>query len=188
MKNFFKIPFLLALVMISILGEMKPAAAQFTVTHDMLKAVEDRDMAGVRKYLFSGANINGFKEGRPGILIALENRDYSMMRFLLENGARPNIKDNNIQETTLMAAAAKGDEVAVRLLVEFGADINQPDRQGRTALMKAAGNRKKDAVKVLIELGADIYQSDYTGRDALQYAQDARARSVIRLLEDGGQD
>lgn len=164
------------------------ALAQFSDTHEMLKGVEDKDMAQVRKYMFKGANINGLKEGRPGILIALENRDYPMMRLLLENGALPNIKNIPDEETTLMVAAAKGDEEAIRLLAEFGADINMSDRQGRTALMKAASNRKKDAVEALLELGADPYQSDYTGRDALQYAQEARARAVIRILEGAGQN
>lgn len=48
--------------------------------------------------------------------------------------------------TALTWACLKGQKGVVQLLVEAGADLNQPDRQGRTPLDIAALNGDADTV------------------------------------------
>ncbi len=164
------------------------AGAQFSDTHHMLNAIEDNDIANARGYLFNGANPNARRGGDPALIMAVREKYYEMMRLLLEYGAYPDRKSLPGEVTAVMIAATTGDETALALLLEFGADINLADKQGRTSLMKAAAARKSRVVRILIENGADIFATDYTGRDALQYAREGRARSVIRILEEAGVD
>ncbi len=168
------------------LGFQGAANAQYSDTYDFLQAVEENDMATARNKIFEGANVNGRRDGKPIFMIAIQKRYYDMARLLLDNGAYVNMTSIPDQETTLMVAAATGDETAIALLLEFGADINAPNRSGQTALMKAAASRQTRSAKLLIEGGADVFQTDYVGRDALQYAREARARNIIDLLEAAG--
>lgn len=163
-----------------------PAEAQFSDKWELLKAVENNDIAEVRNRIFKGANVNGRKGGKPALALALDNRNYNIMRLLLENGAYPDMTILGVEETPLMAAAGSGDETALRLLLEYGADPNVTDKRGQTALMKAAQARKTIAARILLENGADPFATDYSGRSAMEYAREARSRQVMQLLEEAG--
>lgn len=164
------------------------ALAQFSEKWELLKAVEDNDIAEVRNRIFKGANVNGRKDGKPALVIALENRNYDILRLLLENGAYPNNTTLGIEETPLMVAAGSGDETGLQLLLEYGADPNFTDKRGQTALMKAAQARQALAARILLANGADPFATDYSGRSAMEYAREARSRQVMRLLEEAGLD
>lgn len=182
-----KLLFLVLLMFVMAAALPWPASAQFSPTYDFLKAVEKNDFVEVRNGLFKGANINGRKEGIPGLALALRNRNYEMMQFLIDNGALVNVTTLGVSpQTTLMLAAVSGDSEAIRILLAAKADPNVADRQGQTALMKAAANRRVEAVHLLIEGGADIFQTDYTGRSAMQHAREGRAPAIIKLLEEAG--
>lgn len=186
MKKRFSIILLTLFAAVLLTAPVSAPKAQFSDTYELIKAVRNKDMGEVRSRIFSGANVNARADGDPVLVIAIKGRYYDIARLLLDNGAYVNMESIPQQETALMYAAAAGDEDAVKLLLEFRADVNAGDRQGRTALMKAASNRQEEIVEMLIEAGADVFQTDYVGRDALRYAQEARARGVVKLLEDAG--
>lgn len=169
---------------VGIVFEIPPAFSQFSDSYHLLNAIKNNDMVVAKERLSGGANANAKRGGNHGLVIAANGRFYEMMRLLLDSGARPDVKTDDREETALMIVAARGDEFAFNLLLEYGADVNLADGQGRTALMKAAGARKAQMVKRLIENGADIYPSDYTGRDALQFAEEGRARSIVKILKE----
>ena len=116
--------------------------AQFSDTHHLLNAIKDNQLAAARGRLFNGANPNASRDGDPALIMAQRERYYDMMRLLLDNGAYPNSKTIPGEETAISVAALTGDETAMAILIEAGADVNIPDRQGRTPLMKAASSRK----------------------------------------------
>ncbi len=161
-----------------------PAFSQLSDSYHLLNAIKNNDMVVAKERLSGGANANAKRGGNPGLVIAANGRFYEMMRLLLDSGARPNVKTDDREETALMIVAARGDEFAFNLLLEYGADVNLADGAGRTALMKAAGARKAQMVKLLLENGADVFPSDYTGRDALQFAEEGRARGIVKILKE----
>jgi ankyrin repeat protein len=71
------------------------------------------------------------------------------MRRLLEQGADPNARDREHQETALMVARSNS---AARLLLDHGAEVNSSDERGWTALMVTNW-------PVLYERGADLDRS-----------------------------
>lgn len=72
--------------------------------------------------------------------------------------------------TNLFNAAATGDTVQIRTLLQGGADCNSRNGDGATLLMLAAGAGHLEVVKTLIELGADVKATDPLGWTALMKA------------------
>ncbi len=162
-----------------------PAHAQFSDTWEFLEAVEDGDYKEIMKRLGNGANINGLNgDGIPAVILASEKRDMKMLRFLLEQGAKPDTTAETNGETALIRRADAGDNESIKALLEFGANINARDNLGETALIKAIRGRKTRTIQLLLDSGADPMISDYTGNDAFRHAERSRGgRRILQMLE-----
>jgi ankyrin repeat protein len=98
--------------------------------------------------------------------------------------------------TPLMRAARAGDAVAMRLLLEKGADPKLTTKEGNTALLFAAGVGYRDkntrgsesdaleALKVCLEAGLDLEQSNTRGETALHGAANRGADTIVQFLAD----
>ncbi len=102
---------------------------------------------------------------------AVKLHDIGTLRLHLLSGADPDIADPDTGATLLHRAAARRRPSAVRLLVEFGASVQRPARDGRTALCAALEEPPADAaprraretlesVKVLVDAGAPLGTAD----------------------------
>jgi len=78
----------------------------------------------------------------------------------------------------LLYAARDGRLSSIRLLLDAGANIDQPDANGTTPLVTAIANNHPDAALLLIERGANIRTADWYGRTALWAAVEARNMDV----------
>jgi ankyrin repeat protein len=94
---------------------------------------------------------------------------------------------DNYGETSLHWASSSGNDSAVRVLVELGADIDRQDSRGRTALINAAENVQSSCVELLLALGADVSLVNKQGRAACHVAADwQRPASLCALVAAGG--
>ncbi|KAN0129357.1 hypothetical protein V8E53_012841 [Lactarius tabidus] len=80
-------------------------------------------------------------------------KEVDMIRRLLENGADPNIRNNN-HTTSLHLASSHGLLEAARLLLSYGAKVDEKDKQGNTPFQVAAFERRDEMKKLLLEHGA----------------------------------
>jgi ankyrin repeat protein len=103
--------------------------------------------------------------------------------------------------TPLLRAAKAADHVAMKILLEKGADVNLATRSAITPLMAAAGVGTNDAdtagrvkpqtdilesIKLCLAAGADINAADSNGRTALfGAAQQGFDQVVVFLAENG---
>ncbi|KAI5791316.1 ankyrin repeat protein, partial [Pyronema domesticum] len=90
--------------------------------------------------------------GSRPISAAVSYDHYNIVNFLVEKGA----DKNDMGETALLAVARSGREMALRFLMDYGADINTRARYlGGMALVWVA--RKGDVAlsKFLLDNGAD---------------------------------
>lgn len=93
-------------------------------------------------------------------------------------------------ETPLMMASGAGNEEAVRVLLENGAEVNAQDYCGSTALIYACkpnGSSSGQAaqveiVRLLLESGADRYVCSIYDGTALENAQERDMQEVVNLL------
>ena len=164
-----------------------PAAAQFSPTFELMKALKKNDMYGIKTNAMKGANVNARNdEGEPALVVAAGMRQPGVVKFLIEQGAHVNVASTREKETPLMRAIAQNDKTSVAVLLYYGADPNMGDSLGETALMKAARHGREDIVELLLDAKADLTIGDSTGLTALDYAERARKRKIVKMLEDAG--
>lgn len=154
--------------------------------------VDKWDLFG-RTPLYQAADMNTLPvegNGAPDVLPSTDKRTgLDIMRMLLDRGANPNIRlirrppYRNVPQdrggdrilsvgaTPLLRAARAGDAPAVKLLLEHGALVDLPSKEGVTPFMAAAGvefgqrvtrgrNRTEEGVlatlQLLFDAGADV--------------------------------
>ncbi|KAH7877022.1 ankyrin repeat-containing domain protein [Lentinula edodes] len=88
----------------------------------------------------------------------------------------------------LLAAANRGNEAIVKLLLENGADVNAQGGEYSNALQAAAHARDEAIVKLLLENGADVNAQGGEYGNALQAAAHARDEAIVKLLLEKGAD
>lgn len=84
----------------------------------------------------------------------------------------------------LRMATIAGVEVAVKLHIARGDDLNARDGGGATPLMLASARKKKGIVQLLLAAGAKPELLDSEGRNALQYAEMGKCVQCISLLRE----
>ena len=66
-------------------------------------------------------------------------------------------QDNDREaDKPLMAAIEVWNIECVRELIQAGADLNIPDKNGKTALMITSGDRRPELFPVLMKAGAEV--------------------------------
>ena len=166
-----------------------PAAAQFSDSYNFLKAVRDRDGAKANELIGKGSptlvDTPDLSTGERGLHIAVKARDLAWVGFLIQKGARVDLKDNR-GDTPLMAAARIGNFEAARLLISRGANLNASNSAGETPLIAAVQRRDLPMTRLLLTQGADPARKDTgTGLTARDYAvRDGRSEAIIKLIDD----
>jgi ankyrin repeat protein/TolA-binding protein len=96
-----------------------------------------------------------------------------------------NAKDNN-GWTPLQHAAAAGQLVVARFLLDNRADVDAKDGSGRSPLHQAAENGHKGMVELLLAKKAGIQTGDDIGKTPLHVAAEKGFKSIVELLLDNG--
>lgn len=83
----------------------------------------------------------------------------------------------------LKMAVLAGVEMAVRLHVRRGDDLDARDDSGMTPLMLAASKNKAAVCSLLLDAGVDLFLRDLSGRDALDIARTNGSVQAASVLE-----
>ena len=141
----------------------------------------------------NGANINfqhtSTTKNRTALMYECQHNP-SAIQYLVENGAKVNCVDIDLQ-SVLMYACQHNPSV-IKYLVENGADINGLDKKNRTPLMYAC-KYNPSAVQYLVENGAEINCVNKKNKTALmfickhgQLLAESTFNSIIKFLIDNG--
>ena len=87
-------------------------------------------------------------------------------------------------ETLLLAAAARGQDAMVRMLLQRGASVNLQTSLGGTALMLAASLGHTTIVQELLDAKADASLQAKSGRTALMFAELQKRTATVQLLRE----
>jgi ankyrin repeat protein len=108
--------------------------------------------------------------------------------LLLKSGANPNTPIAT-GETPLMTCARTGNVDAVKLLVEFGANVNTAEpTQGQNALMWAIAERHFAVVQALIAAHADLKAASKQGFTPIHFAARVGDLDSLKALIAAGVD
>ncbi len=162
-----------AIASAAVLAFTVPAAAQFqSEGYQFLEAVKDREGEKATDMLAKNGsqvvNTRDISNGDTGLHIVVARSDALWIRFLLQRGADPNVR-NKKGVTPLQLATALGFNEGVEALIKGGANINVADQTGETPLITAVHSRNVPLVRMLLEKGADADRSDNSGRSARDY-------------------
>lgn len=170
-----------------------------TVDQLFALAVSAADFEKAAQLLKEGADINrviptiepderGMYEGTTTYLVDVASRGLvESVRFLLENGADPNIAIVSVNpgQTAILAAASHGHATVVDLLLKHGADFSAHDHPTKfTAMEYAISDENAAIARSLLSAGAGpIFR-----RLSFSMGGGAEGREIVRMLIQHGFD
>ena len=178
-----------AILALSLLAVAAPAGAQFSDSFNFLKAEKDRHGAKATELLGKGSptliDTQDYSSGERAIHMVVRDRDLSWLAFLLQKGARVDLKDNQ-GDTPLIEAARVGFVDGARLLLAKRAQVNASNGLGESPLILAVQRRDIAMTRLLLTEGADPAKRDTaSGMSAREYAvRDGRSEAIIKLMDE----
>ncbi len=150
-------------------------------------------------------NTGGRSTGRPAPKPSGRLTAVDLIKLLLDRGADANVSFRTgllpklhmsspsfgAGTTPLMRAARSADVVAMRLLLDYGADATERTTSQTTALMAAVGatgvstEARREAITLCLDYGADIDAVNDTGQSALHLAVPVGDEIVTLLARRG---
>ena len=165
------------------------------------RAAQFNQKTSIRLLLAKGADINSqiwdfpvlFAAATLPDLAPLDERKFPLVRFLLKQGAGPDM--NGHGQTLLRRAICWNNLDLARILLEEGADVNQGSGAS-LPLLVAVSRGFLDAAKLLLQRGADIektgnpfpfaHDPDNVLYSALYWARKGEHRRMVQLLLQHG--
>lgn len=164
------------------------ALAQFSDSYNFLKAVREKDINKASEIASKPGTViidtRDSNTGESALHIVTKRRDLGWMGFLINKGAKLDLRDKS-GDTPLMNAAQIGFVEGASILLRVRAAVDVGNNGGETPLIRAVQNRDQPMVRLLLAAGADPDKRDrLAGKSARDYAkQDSRGAQVMKLIE-----
>jgi hypothetical protein len=155
-----------------------------------LQRMNSCDAVAVEHFLDAGMDANlTDSSGNPLLIAAISKGCVSVIEALLKHGADPNSKNNDeVPKSALAIAAGAGQAEIVKLLLEYGTDVNKPFGVGTTPLIEASRKRQLEVVRILLQNGANVNAEDKNGFTPLLSVRFSSSEDpdLIEALLDAG--
>ena len=150
-------------------GRLRPA----DLSGSLLEAAAKGNESCVTSLLRAGADANCVDDdGRTPLILLVEKAGATpvIVRELLKAGANPNRVSSASQQGALHAAARRGYQVCVKMVLAAGGRVDVVDSGGHTPLMCAARGGHATIVRALLQDGANVNATNFHGETALHLA------------------
>lgn len=152
--------------------------------------LRDGKIAGWKAFYDPCSIISAFSSNLDAQLIdAIKDEDLEVVKKILEQGASPNTKEDDVVGlSVLMMAACQANPEIVQLLLDAGADVFTADKKsGATALHKACQGGDLKVAEMLLNAGAFVDAVTPTmGHTPIMDALWYRWPDIVRLLVERG--
>jgi hypothetical protein len=155
----------------------------------LVRAVMNDDLDEVKARVMMRAKVNVRDKAHGGLSplhAAVENGNIEIIQFLLDSGAKVNIRDFQ-KRTPLMMMDDDATEEIFDLLIRYGAKVQLVDGEKNNVLHHFVENADdEDIVRLLINHGVDVNAVNKSGETALMIAsKNGNPDDVKALLESG---
>ncbi|GAB1604155.1 uncharacterized protein LOC115219084 [Argonauta hians] len=145
-----------------------------SISNKVMRNVRKCNVAGVKSKLdplkmphrkrIASRKIHGF----TALFVAVSYNNLEIVQYLLQECSAPVDQpvifgDDDAQLTPLLVAASEHCLKMLRILLDYGADINSKDHLGNTALKMCVKGGSIEIVQFLIERGSDVNSVDHKG-------------------------
>ncbi|CAH1796778.1 unnamed protein product [Owenia fusiformis] len=158
----------------------------------LLRAIENGELDRVKQLIGSGIDLNTILhsatrfESTTILGTAAYEGQIKIMEYLLKLGVKINYRDPLCSRTALHWACMGGQYEAVKLLIDYKANVNCVDRDNMSPLISATVLGNVKIVLVLIYQGAMVLQKDRLRCSALHYASFLNWSHIVRILIEHG--
>jgi ankyrin repeat protein len=167
-----------------------PAIAQNqSEGYKFLQAVKeakgDEVIAAVERPGSRIVNTRDISNGESALHIVVKRGDSTYLRYFLQHGADPDLRDGQ-GNTPLLLAVTQGEGDMINTLVKGGANVNLGNTAGETPLIRAVQRRDVAMVRQLLQAGANPDQRDrVAGLSARDYAgRDTRTPALLKVINE----
>jgi len=151
-------------------------------TPEIVNYAAKKNIGKVQWCIKKGHDINAKSRSKwTALAYAVKNKDYKMVKILLENDANTEIYIST-RETPLLLACKYNYTNIAKLLIQYKADVKFEDIVEFTSLQWAAKYGNKELVELLLANGAEINHKNVNGRTAL----DVAATNISGYLKSKG--
>jgi ankyrin repeat protein len=150
---------------VTLAGLLVGQSAVYGYKGKLIEAVENNDLAKVKKLLDKGEDVNRpFRQakgilGWTALIEASGKGRLEVVKLLLDRGADIDAK-NKDGNTVFMEALLEGHPEIAKLLLDKVTDVNEKTNDGVTALMLASLRGYLEVVKLLLDKGAEVNAKD----------------------------
>ena len=148
-----------------------------------LKRLPFATILAARHYGMDNITVPDSAKAGSKLCMAILRGDNTEAASFLKHGADINHRDDPDGWTPLIYAIYYGNESAIKLLLNAGANVSISDYAGRTPLMIAAICGKQELAKSLIDSGADVCAMDHAGKTALDFAVEYHQNQCYEFLK-----
>jgi len=159
---------------------------------DFFDAVNNGNESRLRELIRQGVDINiRDKDGKAGILIAIEKNHNGIVRILLDNGVDPDgsyFKNTNAD--LFVFAIHRGNYEAAELLLRKGIRANMNHRYdgGKSVLMISIEQNRLTFINLILQKNLNIDLTDEFGNTALMYAAERNMIGTVKKLFEKNSD
>ena len=133
-----------------------------------------------------GMSIDPVTKKKIALRWAVKVQDHTQAEELLKDGADPNAGNKFSDIHTPLTVAIRANDVEmVRLLVKYGANVNDKSCYNNSFLADAVGQGNLEIVKILVEAGANVNHKTYFGSPIQAALREGNTEIVDYLLERG---
>ncbi|KAJ5272703.1 hypothetical protein N7478_007828 [Penicillium angulare] len=163
----------------------------------LLKYVAAGNKSGVRVMLSQGADINyrpRDKSANTALQIAIDDKTLDLVKFLLEKGAQPNLAITHPEYKRRPLDSSvhnfpKDDLDMMILLLDYGADPNFPNYNGKTPFFTSVELGHFTKMETLLARGADLkIRASLDGSTVLHEAIRHFRPSMMQFLLEKGHE
>jgi ankyrin repeat protein len=165
----------------------------WTITTDPLFTATKKSLVSSLAFLMLDScaaivNNGSSSNGLSGLMVAAQNSDMEMLRFLMKAGANLNATQTTGWTPLLYAVYGGNADVVKELIMNNAAVSPRMNDQGWTALMLATYQEYEDIAQLLLDNGADPNEQDQEGWTTLMIAANKGNINIVKSLLEKGVD